>query len=79
MISQHHTVAPPISSESISEVIISGVLISQLVVSDIVVPDIMIGTSGTLPDFDIEVMDFDIEAWTPIYVYPYIGVPKLRY
>ncbi len=35
--------------------------------------------SGTLPDFDIEVMDFDIEAWTPIYVYPYIGVPKLRY
>ena len=25
------------------------------------------------------VMYFDIEAWTPIYVYPYIGVPKLRY
>jgi hypothetical protein len=37
-------------------------------------------TSGTfrLPDFDsdIEVMDFDVEAWTPIYVYPYIGVPN---
>ncbi len=24
-------------------------------------------------------MDFDIEAWTPMYVYPYIEVPKLRY
>ncbi len=27
----------------------------------------------------IKVMDFDIEAWTPMYVYPYIEVPKLRY
>jgi hypothetical protein len=32
-----------------------------------------------LAKFDIEVMYFDIEAWTPIYVYPYIGLTKLRY
>jgi hypothetical protein len=31
---------------------------------------------GTLPDFDIEGMDFDIEAWTPLYVFTYIGVPN---
>jgi hypothetical protein len=34
--------------------------------------------SGTLPDFDIEVMDFDIEAWTPMYVYPFIEVPNFN-
>ncbi len=33
----------------------------------------------TLLNFDIEVMYFDIEAWTSIYVYPYTGLTKLYF